>query len=226
VSGQNASFQIAEQRARAHGIRNVKLRLAGVEPDQTPGSGSRFPYDAALCRWALMFFADLPAVLRGIRRSLAPGGWLAASTVGGWPDRYPLVATVVGAICEALKLPPPPALPACQPGFFSLSDPAVLHAALADAGFVDVRVEWLPLTYEFASAQQVADWQFAISAPVNVLLAQRPEGRAKARRAVAAAAERFRTGDGVIRFSALRELVRRRQQPWLRWRRPWLARPR
>jgi enediyne biosynthesis protein CalE5 len=190
-----AMIAIAAGRARAQGITNITFELA--DADAGPPRGGRF--DAAVCRWGLMFFAGLPAALTGIRQALAPGGRLAASVVGA-PDHYPLVTMVVGAICAALELPPAPAPPPGQPGFFSLSDPGTLRAALTGAGFTDVLVEPFEIVYEFDSGQQLADWQFAISAPVNALLAARPERRAQARRAVADAAGRYRRADGTIRF--------------------------
>jgi len=99
-----------------------------------------------------------------------------------------------------LTLPPAPPPAAGQPGFFSLCEPELLRAAVECAGFADVDVEHFDLTYEFDSSEQLADWQFAISAPVNALLAQRPERRAAARQAVAAAAEQHRTGHRLIRI--------------------------
>jgi SAM-dependent methyltransferase len=87
-----------------------------------------------------------------------------------------------------------------EPGFFSQSDPAVLRAALVSAGFRDVSVEPFDIAYEFDSGEQLADWQFAISAPVNALLAARPGRRAQARQAVADAARQYRHADGTIRF--------------------------
>jgi enediyne biosynthesis protein CalE5 len=189
-----AMIAIAAGRAREQRITNVAFEVADADTGQLPAG----PFDAAVCRWALMFFADLPVALAGIRRALAPGGWLAASVVGA-PDRYPLVTTVVGAICAALELPPPPP-PHGRPGFFSLCDPDLLRAALSDAGFAEVSVEPFDIVYQFDSGEQLADWQFAISAPVNALLAARPERRAQAHQAVAHAAGQHRHPDGTIRF--------------------------
>jgi SAM-dependent methyltransferase len=190
-----AMIAIAAERARARGISNVRFEVADADAGQFPGGR----FDAAVCRWALMFFADLPAALAGIRAALVPGGRLAASVVGA-PGRYPLVTTVAGAICAALELPLPPPPPPGEPGFFSQSDPAVLRAALVSAGFRDVSVEPFDIAYEFDSGEQLADWQFAISAPVNALLAARPGRRARARQAVADAARQYRHADGTIRF--------------------------
>jgi enediyne biosynthesis protein CalE5 len=190
-----AMVAIAAGRARARGISNVRFEVADADTGRPPGG----PFDAAVCRWALMFFADLPAALAGIRRALVPGGWLAASVVGG-PDHYPLITSVVGAICATLELPPPPPPPPDEPGFFSLSDPAVLHAALTSAGFADVSVEPFEIVYAFDDGEQLADWQFAISAPVNALLTARPGHREQARQAVADAAGQYRQADRAIRF--------------------------
>ena len=100
---------------------------------------------------------------------------------------------MVGATCAAQTRPPPPAAPAGQPGFFSLCHPTVLRAALTDAGFAEVTVEPFDLIYQFDSGEQLADWQFAISAPVR---ARRPERRDQARQAVAAAADSTATRTG------------------------------
>jgi len=189
-------ISIAAERARARSISNVCFEVTDAGTGQFPGG----PFDAAVCRWALMFLADLPTALAGIRAALVPGGRLAASVVGP-PDRYPLVTTVVGAICTALELPPPPPPPPPgEPGFFSLSDPDRLRGALAGAGFAEVSVELFDIAYQFDTGEQPADWQFAISAPVNALLAIRPERRAQARQAVADAAGHYRHPDGTICF--------------------------
>jgi ubiquinone/menaquinone biosynthesis C-methylase UbiE len=193
-----AMIRIAEQRARELGLGNVTFSVTDADTAQVGSAGERV-YDAVVCRWALMFFADLPGALAGIRRALKPGGWFAASVVGR-ADRYPLVATVVGAILGTLEVAPPSMPPPGQPGFFSLSDPVALRGALVSGGFADVSVEPFELVYEFISGEELADWQFAISAPVNALLAQVPQRRAAARAAVARAAEQFRASDGMIRF--------------------------
>jgi SAM-dependent methyltransferase len=190
-----AMIGIAAERAREQGITNVIFQVCDADTGERPVG----PFDAALCRWPLVFFADLPAALARIRRALTPGSWLTVSVVGA-ADRYPLVTTVVAAICNALQLPSPTPEPPGQPGFFSLADPPALRAALSDAGFADVNVQSFQIVYEFDSGEQLADWQFAISAPVNTLLAARPGHRAQARQAVADAAEQYRHADGTIRF--------------------------
>jgi ubiquinone/menaquinone biosynthesis C-methylase UbiE len=95
-----AMIATAAGHARQQGITNVTFEVADADAGQFPGGR----FDAALCRWALMFFADVPAALAGIRCVLAPDAWLAASVVGS-PDRYPLVTTVVGVVCAALEMP-------------------------------------------------------------------------------------------------------------------------
>jgi hypothetical protein len=146
-----------------------------------------------------MFFAQPVAALTAIRRALRPGARFAASTVGP-PDRNPMVGTVVAAILDALDLELPPLPAPGEPGFYSFSNGEVLEAAFAAAGFDEVDVEPFEIEYKYSSGGQLADWQFAISAPVNALLGQRPERRQEAWDAVAAAAEPCRASNGLIRF--------------------------
>jgi hypothetical protein len=111
-----------------------------------------------------------------------------------------MVGTVVAAILDALDLELPPLPAPGEPGFYSFSNGEVLEAAFAAAGFDEVDVEPFEIEYEYSSGGQLADWQFAISAPVNALLGQRPERRQEAWDAVAAAAEAYRASNGLIRF--------------------------
>jgi hypothetical protein len=98
-------IRIATERAHTQGLDNVEFHVVDADRMAPPANG----FDATVCRWALMFFADPSAASSHPPRTQA--GWLAASTVGQ-PDRNPLVSTVVGAICGPHALPPPPAAPA------------------------------------------------------------------------------------------------------------------
>jgi enediyne biosynthesis protein CalE5 len=106
-----AMIAIAAERAREEDVTNVTFEVGDADVSQFPGG----PFDAAVCRWALMFFADLPAALAGIRRALAPGGRLAASVVGP-PGRYPLVTTVVGRSAPRWNCRPRQCRRATSPG--------------------------------------------------------------------------------------------------------------
>ena len=186
---------IARQRANAAGLENVAFEVVDAD---APGLPER-SFDAAVCRWGVMFFADLNKALTAIRRSLLPGGRFAACAVGP-PDKHPMLELEQKVLLTVLELPPPPEPPAGAPGFYSLADPSVLDAAFHDAGFADVRIEPFELTYVFESGEEFAQWHAAINPFVKQLISQRPERSSKALHAVAAAADQYRQPDGKIRF--------------------------
>jgi ubiquinone/menaquinone biosynthesis C-methylase UbiE len=68
-------------------------------------------FDAALCRWGLMFLPDLNAGLSNIYRSLVEGGHFAAA-VWALPNEDTLIATMMSTVMKETKsLLPPPGTP-------------------------------------------------------------------------------------------------------------------
>ena len=94
-------------------------------------------FDAVVCRYALMFAEDPVVAVGEAVRVLRPSGRYAALTFAE-PKRNRWQACVLDAVSDvlAVPVPPPPAL-----GPFSLTDPAVLAAALRRGGLIDVHVE-------------------------------------------------------------------------------------
>jgi len=188
-------IEVARARAVERGVHNVRFEVS--DADKLSLSDGRF--DAAVCRWALMFFADLPQALLSVLALLEPGGRFAAFTVGR-PDRYPLIDAVLGGILDALELPHPPHPPPGAPGFFSLSDPAVLRRHFEAAGFKKIEVEHFGVDYRYTAGEEVAETEFAINMFAKGLVEQRPERREQAVRAVAARAKAYAEPDGAIRY--------------------------
>lgn len=134
----------ARTRATEQGIENVEFRQIesetdlGVEPES---------FDAATCRFGLMFMPDPAAALHAVRRALTPGGQMAVSTWGP-PDRVPFITVpnrVVARHVEAL-LPEPGAT-----GVFGLPSEDVLRRVFQEAGFQQfecVSFEWAPMEAE------------------------------------------------------------------------------
>lgn len=100
-----------------------------------PGS----PYDAAFSRMVLMLLADPVAGCTTIRRSLRPGGRLAATTFRDIGSSPWLPAVMLGAAPYVGALPPMPI--GDEPGPFAFAEAERPRTVLADAGFVDVTVE-------------------------------------------------------------------------------------
>ena len=186
-------LEIARERAAALGLQNIEFKEMDAETLELP-EGS---FDAALCRYGLMFLPDLPAALSRISASLTPGGRMAAA-VWDVPPKTPMVSLAMGVLQQMFQLPQPPA---GAPGPFALADPSVLEEGLADVGFNDIRTERITVTIEFPSATEYTDFIGDVAAPVRAMLASQPaEKQAEAWRAIADAAGQFAGADGVVRM--------------------------
>ena len=201
VLGTDVSPQMIETArgaAKSDGHANVDFRVVDADSPDLP----EVSFDAAVCRYALNFFFDLDAALNGVLRSLVPGGRFAACTVGP-PDELPFATLIMGAIIEALAVPPPAEPPAGAPHFFSLSDPSLLEDALVRSGFTDVKTERLEYGGSFESGAELARWTVAINPFFKALLASKPGRREAALAAIARVAEeRYGDQDGGVTFPA------------------------
>lgn len=183
---------IARDRAAALGIANVEFR-------ETDGEVLAIPerdFDAIVCRWGLMFMPDVKGALRGMHQRLRAGGRLATS-VWATADKMPLTSIGAEAVRQIAGLPPPPpdAL-----GPLRLADESMMRGALAAAGFKEVTVERIPVTFELDSAADFAQFRVDVAAPFRVLLERQPaETRAKMIEAVIEGARAYAGADGRVR---------------------------
>ena len=84
-------LSIARQRAASLGLQDViDFKEGDAETIDLPSS----KFDAALCRWGLIYLPDLKAGLSNIHRSLVDGGRLAAA-VWASPDKVPFLSVVM-----------------------------------------------------------------------------------------------------------------------------------
>jgi len=183
---------IARERAAAIGVANVEFRQIDGEALTMPERD----FDAILCRWGLMFMPDVPGALRGIYQRLRTGGRL-ATAVWSSADKMPLTSIGAEAVRKIAGLPPPPpdAL-----GPLRLADESRMRGMLAEAGFKDVTVERIPVTFEAASAADFAQFRVDVAAPFRALLDhQTPEMRAKLIEAVIDGARAYAVADGRVR---------------------------
>lgn len=160
---------IARERAATEGLGNLEFREFDGEALDVP-AGS---FDAALCRWGLMFLPDPAAAVAGMHAALKPGGSIAVAT---WsvPPKVPMLSVAMGVLGRELKLPAPPA---GAPGPFSLANPDVLSALLTDAGFTDVSVEGKMLDFEYETAEVYIESLKDLAAPVVALVNGQPQER-------------------------------------------------
>jgi SAM-dependent methyltransferase len=161
---------LALARERATDSR-VKFRQMDAEALDLP-LGS---FDAALCRWGLMFLSDLATALAQIRRLLKPGG-LVSAAVWDVPVNVPLEtlglelaqAMFGNAIVESRALP-----------LFDLAAGA-LEVAMSKTGFVNVRSERVTISVAFESVESYCEYVRDVNVPLMSVLAKQTANDAAA----------------------------------------------
>ena len=105
-------------------------------------------FDVVVCRMGLMFTLDPAGAIGEIHRVLADAGRFGALTWAGLEHNPWMTCVGMAAMMNGLVAGGPPIGPG---GIFSLGDPAQLESLTAGAGFHDVQVEAIDLTFESAS---------------------------------------------------------------------------
>lgn len=156
-----AMLAIGKERARRHGSKNIEFKDGDAATVVLPSSY----FDAALCRWGLMFVPNIPRVLQNIWKSLVPGGKFAAA-VWGEPEKVPQLNIPMSTVRQYLERP----LPTEIPDAFSLANLNRLQSSLLEVGFKNIKSENIQVTFEFDSAKDYVKFTQDIAAPVNVML--------------------------------------------------------
>jgi ubiquinone/menaquinone biosynthesis C-methylase UbiE len=189
----------ARARAEAAGVTTLQLRVADGE---TLAGVEEQGFDAALCRWGLMFFDRPREALESARHRLRSGGTLViavwqAARASWWSMPRDVLARQV-------SLPP---VDVTMPGPFRFSDPASLRRELAAAGFaVEHEEELETAVMEAATTDGLIDWCLAFG--LARLLATQPASVLATWRAdMAAEAWRYREADGMVRLGGVTRLV-------------------
>jgi ubiquinone/menaquinone biosynthesis C-methylase UbiE len=127
-------LEYGRQDAKAHGIGNITFVEADVQS---------YPFepvhDFCFSRFGTQFFENPVAGLRGMRKSLKPGGIMTMIVWRGIKDN-PWLGSAKDVV---MKFLPPPGENArsCGPGPFSMADTEVVSKQLEIAGYKDVRFE-------------------------------------------------------------------------------------
>jgi ubiquinone/menaquinone biosynthesis C-methylase UbiE len=189
-------LSIAKQRAISSGLEQV---IEFKEGDAETIDLSASTFDAALCRFGLMFLPNLRSGLSNIYRSLVDGGRLAAA-VWASPDKVPFIALALNTVMKETKIPPPPA---GTPGPFSLSDEVMLTNSLINSGFKDVTIERMDVSFDFDLAEVYTSFVYETAAPVQAMLANQPhERREEILKAITESARKYAENDtGSVRLS-------------------------
>ena len=162
------------------------------EPDLPPHA-----FDAALCRWALMFLPNLIRALTRLRGLLVPGGRFAGA-VWASPEKVPFTSVPMSVIRRVLQLSPPPA---GTPGTFSLADEHVLERSFSQAGFAGVAIERHTFTLEYRSIEEFVAERPATSASIRTMLSEAsPIQRSTIWQTVAQEMSKYADEHGVLRI--------------------------
>jgi len=184
ISPEMLSF--AKQRAISLGLQDViEFKEGDAETIDLPPS----TFDAAVCRWGLMFMPDPKAALSNIYESLVNGGHFAAA-VWASPDKVPFIFVPMNTVLkETNSQPPPPG----TPGPFSMSDQNSLKNFYVSSGFKEPAIEMINVVYEFDSSDQFTTFTSEHAGPVlqKMLAAETNERRVEILKAVSKAAEKY-----------------------------------
>jgi ubiquinone/menaquinone biosynthesis C-methylase UbiE len=180
---------VAKRRAADAGVDNVRFEQADAQIHRFGDA----TFDVAVSRFGTMFFADPAVAFANVARSVRPDGRLVIAT---W---QPLLAndwlTVPGAALLRFGSMPDEAE---GPGMFAQSDPSVITAALAAAGFDDIRVGAMAVTLTLGADPADAAGYLADSGPGRAVLDTIPEAdRPTALAAVQAVLADHTTSTGV-----------------------------
>jgi SAM-dependent methyltransferase len=186
--------------AAAESVTNLDLRVTdGQTLDGVPEQG----FDAALCRWGLMFFDRPREALASVRRRLRPGGTLVVAVWAG-PEDTSWWSMPRQVLARHAALPP---VDFTAPGPLRYAAPPVLRADLAAAGFsVDHEESLHTPVMEAATPEGVIDWCLAFG--LARLLADQPEAVVAAwRRDMSIEVARTRDADGLHRLGGVTHLA-------------------
>ncbi len=162
-------LRIARSRAASLGLQDtIEFKEGDAETLDLQDS----TFDAVLSRWGLMFLPNLAGMLKRMREVLVPDGVISAA-VWSAPSKVPMLDTAFSTVRRYVGT----AQTANIPGPFSLADADALQRSFIQAGFRDVRIEKLTVTFSFDSPESYTRFNQAIAAPIHAMISRQTEER-------------------------------------------------
>ncbi|CAN5604234.1 hypothetical protein BH23THE1_BH23THE1_23750 [soil metagenome] len=161
---------VAKQRSISLGLQDL-IDFREGDAETTDLSSSTF--DAALCRFGLMFLPNIKAGLSNIHNSLVNDGRFAAA-VWASPDKVPFISLPLNILLKETNSPPPPPN---APGPFNLSDEKLLKDYFTSAGFKDVTIERHNMIFNFNTAEEFTNFVCETASPVQAVISNQPQER-------------------------------------------------
>ena len=187
-----SAAMVAEARRNYPGL---DFRVGDAEALDFPDA----TFDAVICAFGMLHMANPDKVLAEAARVLKPGGRFAFSV---WTDREPgEFFKVVGGAIQAhadmeVNLPP-------APPFFYFADRETCERDLGAAGFGDVKLEIIDLTYRAANAEEYLAAMYGGTVRTrSVIDLQTPEVKAKIDAQILENARALAKPDGSLELSA------------------------
>ena len=166
---------LARHRVAAAGVNHAQLVL----DDAATHHFAPETFDLGFSRFGVMFFADPVAAFRNIRGGMKRSARLLLAVFRSGPEN-PWATASVAAISHLV--PPPAPLGPEEPGQFSWSDPARVKRILDGAGFRNVVLTPLDLSFVMGrNAAEAAEFATFIGQGARLLNGQPDETRQAAR---------------------------------------------
>ena len=192
ISSQMLSF--AKQRAIGLGVQDlVEFKEGDAETIDLPSS----IFDAALCRWGLMFLPNPKAGLSNIYGSLVKGAHFAAA-VWATPEKVPFISVPMNIVLKETNSSPPP----ITPGPFSMSEENKLKNLFEESGFIYPVIERINVVSNFDSSNDFTTFTIEHGGPTlrKILAGQTNERREQILKAISKGTENYAGDNGKIIF--------------------------